>query len=176
MGHVHHGGVGLDQERELIRKARDAVAIAASGPVQGWHSPGRSQSRSTLTLVAEHGFTYVTDWANDDMPYMVATKAGALCAMPLTYEWSDRLLLVHHNLTVEDYEAQVMQAFDRLHREAAQYGGRILSLSVSPWILGYPHRISALDRVLTRILEVGSVWHATGMEIVGTFKSQLTRS
>ena len=75
---------------------------ATGKPVLGWHSPGRSQSDHTLTLLAERGFQYVTDWANDDMPYMVKTKAGALCAMPLTYEWSDRLLLVQHNLTVDN--------------------------------------------------------------------------
>ena len=129
-------------------------------------------------LLAESGFEYVTDWANDDMPYMVTTAAGPLCAMPLTYEWSDRVLLVQYNLTVEDYEAQVLQAFHRLHAEAGQHGGgRILSLSVSPWILGYPHRISALERMLGKILEAGSVWHATGMEIVDAFKKQMpTRS
>jgi allantoinase len=174
MGHVHHGGLALDDERALIKRAQETLVQATGAPVKGWHTPGRSHSQNTLTLLAEHGFEYVTDWANDDMPYMVATKAGALCAMPLTYEWSDRLLLVHHNLTVEDYEAQVMAAFDRLRREADQYeSGRILSLSVSPWILGYPHRISTLDRMLTRILEPGSVWHATGIEIVDTIKSQL---
>lgn len=173
MGHVHHGGLGIDDERELIRKARNAVSKIAGGQVHGWHSPGRSNSLNTLTLLAEHGFDYVTDWANDDMPYMVTTPAGRLCAMPLTYEWADRNLLVQHNLTVEEYESQVLQAHQQLLSEAEQHGsGRILSLSVSPWILGYPHRINALERVLARILEAGSVWHATGMEIVAAFKSQ----
>ena len=107
------------------------------------------------------------------MPYTVTTKGGSLCALPLTYEWSDRLLLVQHSLTVEDYEAQVLEAFERLHSEAGERQvGRILSLSVSPWIIGYPHRIRALERVLARILDIGSVWHATGSEIVDAFKKQ----
>lgn len=177
MGHVHHGGLGIEDERDLIRQARDAVSEVAGGQVHGWHSPARSNSQNTLMLLAEQGFAYVTDWANDDMPYTVTTPAGQLCAMPLTYEWSDRNLLVQHNLTVEEYEAQVMLAFHRLHDEARQYGsGRILSLSVSPWILGYPHRIKALERVLTRISEVGSVWHATGIQITDTFKAQIAHS
>jgi peptidoglycan/xylan/chitin deacetylase (PgdA/CDA1 family) len=177
MGHLHHGGLSLADERALIRQAQETLTRTTGTQIKGWHSPGRSHSPNTLMLLAEHGFEYVTDWANDDMPYMVRTKAGALCAMPLTYEWSDRVLLVQHNLTVEDYETQVMQAFHRLHDEARQYrSGRILSLSVSPWILGYPHRIVALERVLTRIMETGSVWHATGMEIVTAFKTQVPHS
>jgi allantoinase len=167
MGHVHHSGVGVEEERELIRKSRDAVSAAAGGRVHGWHSPGRSQSQNTLTLLAEQGFAYVTDWANDDMPYMVTTPSGAMWAMPLTYEWSDRNLLVHHNLTVDEFAEQVWQAFIRLAEEAVQYrSGRILSLSVTPWILGYPHRIAALERLLGRILDSGSAWNADGLEIV----------
>jgi allantoinase len=152
MGHLHHGGVGLDAERELIQKSCDALSRVAGGRVHGWHSPGRSQSQNTLTLLAEQGFSYIADWANDDMPYVVTTPSGALWSMPLTYEWSDRNLLVHHNLTVDEYAEQVWQAFIRLTEEAAQYrSGRILSLSVSPWILGYPHRIAVVEQLLGRI-------------------------
>jgi peptidoglycan/xylan/chitin deacetylase (PgdA/CDA1 family) len=177
MGRVHHGNLSENDERALIADAHETLTKAVGSPVTGWHSPGRSQSQNTLRLLAERGFHYVTDWANDDMPYMVETTAGTLCAMPLTYEWSDRVLLVQHNLAVEDYEAQVMQAFHRLHDEAGRYGsGRILSLSVSPWILGYPHRIAALSRVLTKIAETDSAWHATGMEIVTAFKAQVSHS
>jgi allantoinase len=177
MGHIHHGGLGIDEERALVRQARDAVSKIGDGRVHGWHSPGRSNSQNTLTLLAEQSFAYITDWANDDMPYTVTTPAGPLCAMPLTYELSDRNLLVQHNLTVEEYEAQIMQAFRCLHDEALQHdSGRILSLSVSPWILGYPHRIKALERVLGRILEADSVWHATGMEILEAFKAQVGHS
>jgi peptidoglycan/xylan/chitin deacetylase (PgdA/CDA1 family) len=177
MGQPHHGKLSVQDERYLVWTAHEVLTKVTGTKISGWHSPGHSQSAQTLPLLAERGFEYVTDWANDDLPYMVSTPSGRLCAMPLTYEWSDRVLLVHHNLTVEDYETQVLQAFHRLHAEAGQYrGARILSLSVSPWVLGYPHRISTLERVLTRIMEVGSVWHATGMEIVTAFKSQVPHS
>ena len=173
MGHAHHEGLALDEERRLIEGAHAILTKATNKPVIGWHSPGHSQSKHTLTLLAENGFEYVTDWANDDMPYLMTTESGPLYAMPLTYEWSDRLLLVQQNLTVEDYEAQVLQAFDRLDDEARRLGnGRILSLSISPWILGYPHRIATFERLLKKILNKGSVWPATGAEIISVFKAQ----
>src|SRR4051812_47444820 len=76
MGHIHHGGLGIDEERALVRQARDAVSKIGDGRVHGWHSPGRSNSQNTLTLLAEQSFAYITDWANDDMPYTVTTPAG----------------------------------------------------------------------------------------------------
>lgn len=173
MGHLHHGNLALEDERVWIRSAQDALVKATGSPVHGWHSPGRSHSVQTMDLLAERGFRYVTDWANDDMPYAVTTAAGELCAMPLTYEWSDRYLLVQHSLTVEDYVEQVSQAFSRLNSEATQYrGGRILSLSITPWILGYPHRVAALDRLLRRILDSGDVWPASALEIVDTVQQR----
>ena len=173
MGHVHHGKLELEKERELIQRARDTLSKSSGKRIAGWHSPGHSESTNTLALLAENAFEYVADWANDDLPYMMKTAAGPLCAMPLTHEWSDRVLLLQHNLTIEDYEAQVLHAFYRLCAEAERYeSGRILSLSISPWITGYPHRISALERILAKVLDTESVWHETGLEIVQVFKNQ----
>jgi peptidoglycan/xylan/chitin deacetylase (PgdA/CDA1 family) len=175
MGNVHHGGLAPEAELALIRKAHKAVSAVAGAPVRGWHSPGRSQSQNTLALLAGHGFSYVTDWANDDMPYEVTTTEGKLCAMPLTYECSDRQMLVQHTFTVDEYAEQVWQAYLCLAEEAERYGsGRILSLSATPWILGYPHRIAAFERLLGRIVASGAVWNATGAEIAQVFTSSLS--
>ena len=173
MGHVHHGKLARDEERALIAKARETLTAASGQRIRGWHSPGHSQSAATLELLAACGLDYVMDWANDDMPFAMHTASGPLCAMPLTHEWSDRLLLAQHPLTVEDYEAQVLRAFDRLRAEAARHeSGRILSLSVTPWILGYPHRIATLERLLKSVLDTGAAWNATGAEIVDQFTAQ----
>ena len=91
------------------------------------------------------------------------------------YELSDRHLLVQHNLTVDDYVEQSLRAFDRLTLKSDHYdSGRVLSLSVSPWILGYPHRIAVLRRLLDRVLEDASVWCATGIEIAAAFAAPAT--
>ena len=97
--------------RSVPRLVRVKTSVCPVSAYSSWRraasfSPGRSQSQNTLILLAEQGFDYVTDWANDDMPYMVTTPSGSLCAMPLTYERSDRHLLVHHNLTVDAYAEQ----------------------------------------------------------------------
>jgi allantoinase len=175
MSRVHHGALPIGEERALIEEVRDALTGASGLAVKGWHSPGRGESTNTLQLLCESGFEYVADWANDDLPYMMKAGASAICAMPLTHEWADRVLLVHHNRTVEDYERQVLQAFRVLKSEAERYGGRVLSLSLSPWVIGYPHRIAALERTLASIMSSDAVWPATGIAIAGAYKEQTGR-
>jgi allantoinase len=172
MSRLQHGALAPDAERALISESVTTLRRASGRSIVGWHSPGHSQSMNTLALLAAQGLSYVVDWVNDDLPYAVRTAAGALHALPLTYELSDRKILVQHDRTVEDYEAQVLAAFGHLLAESERYGGRLLSLSVTPWIVGYPHRIRAFERILDAILDTGSVWPATGAQIVEAFKAQ----
>lgn len=174
MGRLHHGGLESDAEEAMIAEAVAGLRKASGQPVRGWHSPAHSQSLNTLALLVKAGIDYVADWVNDDLPYEMQTANGPLCALPLTQEWSDRNILVQHDLTIEDYERQVMNAFHRLREEAIEQGGRVLSLSVTPWIMGYPHRIWGLARVLDAILNAGSVWAATGSELRDQFRRQMT--
>jgi len=175
MGHLHHGALAVGEERSLIEKARDTLAQMSGLAVKGWLSPGRGESINTLRLLCECGFDYVADWANDDLPYMMKSDAGTICSMPLNHELADRFLLIHHNCTIEEYEHQVLQAFFTLKAEAERYGGRVLSLSLSPWVIGYPHRIAALEHIFARIMKSDAVWPTTGIAIARTFKDQTGR-
>jgi len=172
MGHVHHAGLAREAEQELIESAAATLRRKTGQSVIGWHSPAHSESMNTLELVAAAGFAYVMDWINDDLPYEMRTPAGPLCSLPLTHEWSDRNILLQHELGIEDYASQILNAFRCLDSEARAYGGRVLSLSVTPWIMGYPHRISGFARLLETLLASGSVWPATGAELMLEFRRQ----
>jgi len=172
MGRIHHGGLTREAEQDLVRSAASILRRASGQPVLGWHSPAHSESMNTLDLVAAGGFSYVMDWINDDLPYEMTTAAGPLCSLPLTHEWSDRNILLQHELMIEDYASQVLGAFRCLDAEAKDYGGRVLSLSVTPWIMGYPHRIAGFQRLLETILASGTVWPATAAELVAEFRRQ----
>lgn len=170
MGKLHHSGLSESDERALVKQAVDTLR-GAGATVRGWHSPAHSQSMRTLDLVAEAGLDYVTDWVNDDMPYPVTTAAGGLTAMPLAWDMSDQRLLFQQHMATEDFIDQVKRAFATLYAEAAATGGgRILSLTITPWVMGQPHRIRALGAVLDHILGHAGVWPATGAEIVDAWR------
>ena len=170
MGKIHHGGLPEAEERALVTQAVATLRGVFGKSVRGWHSPAHSQSMRTLDLVAEAGLDYVTDWINDDMPYSVVTSGGKLTAMPLDWDMSDQRLLFGQHMATEDFTDQVKRAFATLQAEAAATGsGRILTLTITPWLMGQPHRIRALGELLDHLLAHENVWPATGSEIVDAY-------
>ena len=172
MGKIHHGGLPEAEERALVKEAVDTLRGAFGSKVRGWHSPAHSQSMRTLDLVAGAGLDYVTDWINDDMPYEMTTSAGSLTAMPLAWDMSDQRLLFQQHMATEDFIDQVKRAFKVLYAEAASTGGgRILTLTLTPWLMGQPHRIKALGGLLDHLLSHVGVWPGTGAEIVDAWRA-----
>src|SRR5688500_11001030 len=69
MDHLHYEG--MTDEASLIKKSLDVLGKYAK--VRGWLSPGKSESKATLDLLAAEGIDYICDWVNDDLPYQVKT-------------------------------------------------------------------------------------------------------
>ena len=159
-------------ERAIIAKTLEILSQATDGRVRGWLSPGKSESHATLALIAAAGLDYVCDWVNDDMPYPMRTKAGPIMSMPHPSDIDDYAILVQNHHTEDDFTDQLCDQFDALYRETERHGGRIMAISLHPWIIGQPYRIGALEKALAHIMGHASVWAATGGEILDAFKAQ----
>ncbi len=173
MGHLHHGGVAEADERAWIAEAAHLLRGRFGDAVTGWHSPAHSESAHTPDLVAGAGFTWTSGWGNDDMPYAFATSAGTLTAMPLSQDLADQRMLFQQNMATEEFTTAILAAHATLDAEAQATGsGRILTVPVTPWVMGQPHRIRAFGAMLDGILARGGVWSATGAEIAATWRAQ----
>lgn len=141
---------GLDEadERALILKSLDTLEAATGTRPRGWLSIARSQSWNTPRLLAEAGVGYMLDWVNDELPYRVATPAGPILNVPLNHELSDRQIITVQQQSADSYRQQVEDAATWLLDEAARFGGRMLPLHLTPYIMGLPYRIGALEGVL----------------------------
>ena len=142
-------GIGEATERTLIIGALDTIEKATGKRPTGWLSIARSQSFDTPLLLADAGLRYMCDWANDELPYRMTTPAGPILNLPLSHELSDRQIINAQQQSVDSYCEQVRDAFDWLQTEAAIYGGRILPLNVTPYIMGLPYRIAAFETLLS---------------------------
>jgi peptidoglycan/xylan/chitin deacetylase (PgdA/CDA1 family) len=173
MGHLHHGQTPEAEEAATVKRAAALLRARFGDAVRGWHSPAHSESPRTLDLVAADGFDWTSGWLNDDMPYTMATSSRPLLAMPLPQDLADQKMLLQQTMATEDFCNAVLAAHASLDAEAAATGGgRILTLSVTPWLMGQPHRIRAFGAMLDAILAKGSVWNASGAEIAQAWQAQ----
>ena len=65
------------EERAYIAAGRDAVRGATGETPRGWCGQDFNESHRTPALLAEAGFSYTTDWANDDRPLSARTVPWA---------------------------------------------------------------------------------------------------
>ena len=166
MDHLHHAGLAPDDEAQLISSTLAILRQASGQPVRGWLSPAKSESANTLALLGEAGLDYVCDWVNDDMPYPMHTPTKTLHAMPHPIDIDDHTILVQNHHTEDDFRDQLCDQFDLLYRESATHGGRVMVISLHPWVIGQPYRIGALEQALKHIMAHRGVWAATGSEIL----------
>ncbi len=170
MDHLHHAGLSREDEKRLIAQSLQVLRAASGQPVRGWLSPAKSESAATLELLAEAGLEYVCDWVNDDMPYEMRTGQGALTAMPHPCDIDDYTILIQNHHTEDDFRDQLIDQFDVLYKESATQGGRIMAISLHPWVIGQPYRIGALEQALEHIMRHRGVWAATGSESLQAWK------
>ncbi len=130
------------EERAHILEARDGLAAIWPGAT-GWLGQDHGATPATTRLLAEAGFSWSLDWANDEEPYR---HASGLLALPPPAEWDDVQTLWLRRVPVTRWPGLVREALDRLLAEPR--GGRVLGLGVHPWMLGAPHRIRYLGEAL----------------------------
>ena len=67
---------------------------------------------------------------------------------------------------MHSYAQQLEDAWDWLNSEAAQFGGRMLPIHVTPYIIGLPHRIDRFERLLRSLADRRGNWFAATDAIV----------
>lgn len=168
---LHYNGMTEQDERGLIQRSLDSLREMSGQAIDGWLSPARNESERTADLLAEQGIRYLCDWVNDDMPYPLHTHNKPLWAMPLSTELEDAFILGNNLHSEASYLDQVTDSCDFLLQEASHQGGRMLALNIHPWLLGQPHRIGYLERLLD-YLSSQAIWSASASTILDTFSAQ----
>ena len=173
MDTLHHGGMEVAEEAALVDRALQTLREATGQPITGWLSPAGAQSGNTPDLLADRDIRYMGDWLNDELPYAFRTKSGDLTALPLSLELDDAFVIANNQHSEWEYAEQIRDACDYLLAEADATGaGRLLALSIHPWLLGQPHRIGAFEAVLEHLAAQTGVWSASGADIVAAWREQ----
>jgi allantoinase len=152
-------------ERAAIRKTKELLEAASGKPMRGWMGPGLSETEHTLDILAEEGVDYVADWTNDDLPYPLKVKSGAIHSVPYSLEINDIVIhLVYQRPSPELFE-RTRDQFDTLYRESAG-GARVMCVAVHPYVSGVPHRIKYFNQIFEYMKKHEGVVFMTGAEIL----------
>ncbi len=163
-------GVEETYERDLIARSLDTLEKVSGTRPKGWLSIARSQSFNTPRLLKEAGVGYMCDWVNDELPYRFTTEAGDIVSVPLNHELSDRQIINVQQNSVDSYVIQMMDAYTWLRDESRKYGGRMLPLHITPYIMGLPYRIEAFEGLLRWFTQQPDHWFARGDELASVLE------
>lgn len=162
--------LGEEAERALIGDAMARLEAATGSRPTGWLSIARQQSFHTLDILKDEGLTYCADWVNDELPYRFM---NGLIDLPLNHELSDRQIITVQQQSADSWAQSMRDAFDWLAGEAAREGaGRMLPIHLTPYIMGLPYRIGALESLLADLVARDEAWFARGCDIVSAWEAQ----
>ena len=163
------------EEEQIIKRVLSTIEQHTGKHPAGWLSSGLQETWDTLDHLAAHGVRYVGDWCNDDQPYVMSLENGrSMIAMPYTQQLNDKFAIERRFVESDGFRQMICDQFDVLYREGAK-SGRVMAISLHPYLIGVPHRIGALDAALKYICKNCKVWKATGAEIAEHYVSLVGR-
>jgi peptidoglycan/xylan/chitin deacetylase (PgdA/CDA1 family) len=165
--------VGMDRDAERANLEGIAGEFRAAGiELHGWLGPALTSTAQTPDVLAELGFDYSLDWANDDQPYWLTVDSGRLLSLPYSSEVNDIPAFVIHHQTGEQFAQSVIDQFDVLHAEGTGTA-RVMGIGVHPFLVGQPFRAKHFERALAHIAGHDGVWLTTSDEIARWSAEQL---
>ena len=180
MGHGNNNstlfaGQSEAEERALIKDVVTTISKSVGKAPRGWLSPALSETMRTLDILAENGIEYVGNWVNDDQPYPMRVKKGSMIAMPYSVEINDIPALLDLHQSPETFGQMICDQFDVLYEDGAQTG-RVMSICLHPFLVGYPHRSKYFAKALHHITSRQEVWLTTGGAIVDWYKEKYLKT
>ena len=159
-----------DDERAVIRRSLDAIEAKTGRRPIGWMGPAMAETFDTPDILAEEGVQYVMDWMNDDQPYPMKVKQGALLAIPYTVELNDvPIYVIQHHRAPELCERALEHLETLLHDEPKT--ARVMPIGVHPYIVGRPHRFPCYVKMLEHLKSAPGVRFMTGGEVFDWYKA-----
>lgn len=155
---VGHGRTNAERQAEMDEAAERAMIVACTERIAeeegarplGWMGPHVNETRVTPDLLAEAGYRYVMDWAMDDQPVWLATRAGRLLAIPYSRPMNDLPMMHRANTPPALWVDAVIDAFDEMLEQSARQP-LVMNLSLHPYLVGQPHRLRQLRRLFAHI-------------------------
>ncbi|MEA2759968.1 MAG: allantoinase [Methylobacteriaceae bacterium] len=164
----------VENEAGDIAKTSKVISDFTGRAPRGWLGPGLTETWETPDLLVEAGYDYVCDWVLDDQPTILKTRTKPIVNIPYTQECNDvAMMLIQHHKASEYYDRAIAQ-FEQLMHDARD-SARVMALVMHPYIMGAPHRLKYLRKVLEKITTHEGVIFWTGEQILDWYRGECAR-
>jgi peptidoglycan/xylan/chitin deacetylase (PgdA/CDA1 family) len=159
-----------EQEAKEIERVSEILTEALGFRPRGWLGAGLQERWTTLQRLSQLGYDYVADWVSDDRPDSVLD--GGLVTVPYSLEINDKPAFDTWRMTPSEFADMAIRQFDVLAQEGAEEP-RVLGIALHPYLIGVPHRIESLRRMLGHMRSRDDIWWATGSEIATRYRNEV---
>lgn len=169
----HHGylherpdTLSAEQERVVMQKGLEALDRAVGVRPVGYRSPAWEITPTTLGLLNEFGFLYDSSCMGEDVPYVERHEGRSVLELPVQWLLDDWPQFAYTGdggappAAPEAVFAIWSAEFDALYAE-----GGYFMLTMHPEVIGRPHRVALLERLIGHINARPGVWWATAEEV-----------
>ena len=152
-------------EARLIAECTEIITRLSGRRPEGWLGPGLAESAATPDLLKEAGYSYLMDWAMDDQPVWMKTRAGPILSVPYPAELNDLPALVNRRHTGRQFAEMIIDQFDEMLAQSRKYP-LVCAVALHPFIIGQPFRLRAFRDAVRHILRHSdALWITTPGEI-----------
>ncbi len=155
-------------EAELIQAVLDKLARFTGQKARGWLSPGLKETADTPDLLKAAGIDYLCDWVVDDLPAWMTTESGSLIAMPYNLEINDSIIYAIEKHASPEMYRRMTDSVAAFEKELDR-NPRVMALGLHPHLIGVPHRIGYLERMIDDLLARDDTIFMTGSQIADWF-------
>jgi peptidoglycan/xylan/chitin deacetylase (PgdA/CDA1 family) len=140
--HLRPDRLSPTEQRAELRDGLAALTDVAGVAIRGYRAPEWELAPATLAALPDHGFTHDSSLMGDDRPYRVRSGAAEVVELPVHWTLDDAPHFAH----TTDPRGLLVVWLAEL--SAAVADARHLTYTLHPEILGRPHRIDVLRRLL----------------------------
>lgn len=150
-GHTHRrlDAMSEAEQRADLDHGLTALTALTGATPEGYRAPCWELTPDTLRLLGERGFAYDSSLMGDDRPYTVRAGPREIIELPVHWTLDD----APHFAAGGDPESLSRIWCHELALAAAE--ARALTITVHPEIIGRPHRLAVLRRVLAAASDAG---------------------
>ncbi len=176
-GYLHEPPPTLTEaeERTMIERGLDALDRIVGVHPRGYRSPAWELSKATFRLLEEYGLEYDASQLGADRPHWVidAGRQTKLVELPSAWELTDSghfMMVASAGLPGGKAPSHVEEIWREDFNGMYEEGGDVcFILTMHPQIIGRPHRMRMLERMIQHILAHDGVWIAQMGDIADDF-------